>query len=90
VIVGEGGRRAELLALLTRADRLVGVRGDGAAHVFWFAPYKPVILLARLAAALAEKITLSALLGLVWGSISAEGWIWNLRQRRAAWGRGRH
>ena len=89
VVVGEGGRRAELLALLTRAERLVEVRGDGAAHVFWFAPYKPVALLARLAAGLAEKITLSALLGLVWGSISAEGWIWNLRQRRAAWAQGR-
>jgi hypothetical protein len=90
VVVGEGARRAELLALLTRAERLVEVRGDGAAHVFRFAPYKPVLVLARLAAGLAEKVTLSTLLGIVWGSICAEGWIWNLRRRRAAWGRGRH
>ena len=84
VVAGEGARRAELLALLSAADRRVGVRDDGAAHVFSFAPYKPVLLAAKLAGRAIEKVTLTLLLGLVWAAISLEGWVWRVRQRRAA------
>jgi len=84
VVAGEGARRAELLALLSGADRHVEVRDDGAAHVFSFAPYKPLLLLAKLAGQVMEKATLTVLVGLVWAGISVEGWVWSLRQRRAA------
>ena len=58
VVAGEGNRRAELLALLAGPARRVEVRGDGAAHVFWLAPYKPVVLAAVFAAGLLEKLAL--------------------------------
>jgi len=83
-VAGEGNRRAEALALLTHARRRVGIRDDGAAHEFWFAPYKPLLLLARAVLWAVEKLTLTALVGIVWGSITVEGWIWNLRTRLAA------
>ena len=81
VIAGEGSRRAEFLALLSGAERRVEVRDDGAAHVFWFAPYKPLALAVQLAVGLVERLVLSAVVALVWGSIAAEGWLWNLRRR---------
>ena len=31
-----------------------------------------------------EKAVLSLLVGLVWGSLAAEGWLWNLRPRRSS------
>jgi hypothetical protein len=79
IVAGEGNRRAELLALLSGADRRVEVRDDGAAHVFRVAAYKPLFLVAGLAAGALEKIVLSALVAVVWGSIAAEGWLWRLR-----------
>jgi hypothetical protein len=83
VVAGEGNRRAELVALLSGADRRVEVRDDGAAHVFRFAWYKPVLALGGLVAGLLEKVMLSALVGLVWASIAAEGRLWRLRLRLA-------
>jgi len=83
MIAGEGSRRAELLALLSGAERRVEVRDDGAGHVFWFAPHKPLALVVQLAVGIVERATLTLLLGLVWGSITAEGWLWNLRRRLA-------
>jgi len=83
-VAGEGNRRAEALALLAHARRRVEVRDDGAAHEFWFAPYKPLVLLARAALWGVEKLTLTILVGIVWGSITVEGWVWNLRTRLAA------
>jgi hypothetical protein len=80
VVAGEGNRRAEALALLAGLMRRVEVRDDGAAHTFGLAPYKPFVLLAVLAADIVQKITLSALLGLVWGSLQLEGRAWRLRQ----------
>jgi GT2 family glycosyltransferase/glycosyltransferase involved in cell wall biosynthesis len=84
VVAGEGNRRAELLALLAGPVRRVEVRDDGAAHVFSFAAYKPLVVLAIAIASLLEKITLTALVGLVWGSIQMEGRLWRFRQRRGA------
>jgi len=83
-VAGEGNRRAEALALLARARRRVEIRDDGAAHDFWFAPYKPLLLLARAVAWAVEKLALTVLVGIVWGSITAEGWVWGLRTRLAA------
>ncbi len=84
IVAGEGARRADILALLSGADRRVGVRADGASHVFWFAPYKPFLLLGKALLQLAEKVTLSAAVGLVWASISLEGRVWHLRRRWSA------
>ena len=84
VVAGEGSRRAELVALLAGAERRVEVRDDGAAHVFWVAIYKPLFALPMLAASLLEKLTMSALVGVVWGSLAVEGRLWGLRRRRAA------
>jgi len=81
LVAGEGNRRAETLALLARTRRRVEVRDDGAAHEFWFAPYKPLLLLARAVLWVGEKLTLTVVLGLVWGSITMEGWAWRVRQR---------
>lgn len=83
VVAGEGNRRAELLALLAGPARRIEVRDDGAAHLFWFAWYKPIMLLPGLAAGLIEKAVLTALVALVWGSISLEGAVWDLRRRLA-------
>jgi hypothetical protein len=83
-VAGEGNRRAEALALLAQARRRVEVRDDGAAHEFWFAPYKPLLLLARAVAWAVEKLSLTVLVGIVWGSITAEGWVWSVRARLAA------
>ncbi len=80
VVAGERNRRAELLALLSGADRRVEIRHDGAAHVFSLAPYKPLLLVVALITGLVEKLTLSALVGLVWSAITAEGWLWHLRR----------
>ncbi len=80
-VAGEGNRRAELLSLLARAARRIEVRDDGAAHSFWFAPYKPLIIFAQALLSLVEKATLTALVGIVWGSITAEDWFWKPRQR---------
>ncbi len=80
VVAGERNRRAELLALFSGADRRVEIRHDGAAHVFWLAPYKPLLLVLGLMVGLLEKLTLSVLLGLVWSAITAEGWLWHLRR----------
>ena len=84
VVAGEGSRRAELVALLAGAERRVEVRDDGAAHVFWPAVYKPLFALPMLAASLLEKLTMSALVGVVWVSLAVEGRLWGLRRRRAA------
>jgi hypothetical protein len=84
VVSGEGNRRAELLALLAGPARRVEVRDDGAAHVFWFAPYKPLALLATFLASVMEKVTLTALVGLVWGGIVLEGCVWRSRRRLEA------
>jgi GT2 family glycosyltransferase/glycosyltransferase involved in cell wall biosynthesis len=81
IVAGEGNRRAELLALLARAGRRIEVRDDGAAHVLRFAPYKPLMLLAQALLSALEKLTLTALVGIVWGSITAEGWVWGVRQK---------
>ena len=81
LVAGEGNRRAELLALLSGADRRVELRDDGAAHVFWFALHKPVLLVFQGIVSLLEKLTLTGLVALVWGSITAEGWVWALRRR---------
>lgn len=82
VVAGEGNRRAELVALLSGAGRRVGLREDGAAHVFWIAPYKPLLLLFQLLLGLIEKLTLTALLGLVWSCLALEGWVWKLNKRQ--------
>lgn len=84
VVAGEGSARAELLALLAGHARRVEVRGDGAAHVLWLAPYKPLLLLVQLAIGVMEKTALTALVGLIWGSLRGEGLVWRLRQRVAA------
>jgi glycosyltransferase involved in cell wall biosynthesis len=84
IVAGEGNRRAELLALLSGADRRVEVRDDGAAHTFRLSPLKPVALGAKLLVSLVEKVTLTVLVALVWGSITVEGWIWRARRRRGA------
>ena len=84
VVAGEGSARAELLALLAGHARRVEVREDGAAHVLWLAPYKPLLLLVQLAVGVVEKTALTALVGLIWGSLRGEGLVWRLRQRMAA------
>jgi GT2 family glycosyltransferase/glycosyltransferase involved in cell wall biosynthesis len=84
VVAGEGNHRAELLALLSGAARRIAVREDGAAHVLWFAPYKPLLLLAIGIASLLEKTAITVLVGLVWVSIWGEGKVWNLRLRIGA------
>jgi len=81
IVAGEGNRRAEFLALLSGADRRVEVRHDGAAHIFSFALYKPVLLGFQFIFRALEKLTLTALVALVWGSITVEGWAWALRHR---------
>lgn len=81
IIAGEGNRRAELLALLSGADRRVEIRDDGAAHILRVAPYKPLLLIFEGIAGALEKLTLTALVALVWGGITAEGWVWGLRRR---------
>ncbi len=81
IVAGQGNRRAELLALLCGADRRVGLRHDGAAHVFWIAPYKPLFAVVGIVLGAVEKLLLTALVGLVWGSVAAEGALWNLRRR---------
>lgn len=81
VVAGEGNHRAEALALLAGLMRRVEVRDDGAAHTFGLAPHKPLLLLALLTADALQKLTLSALLGLVWGGLHLEGQIWDFRQR---------
>ena len=80
VVAGEGNRRAELVAVLAGLMRRVEVRDDGAAHTFWVAPYKPVLLLLMLLAGEVEKVTLTALLGLVWAALWAEGRLWRLQE----------
>jgi hypothetical protein len=81
IVAGEGNRRAEVIALFARAARRVEVRDDGAAHVFRFASYKPLMLLAQAALAGVEKLALTALVGIVWGSVTVEGWAWGIRQK---------
>jgi hypothetical protein len=88
IVAGEGNRRAELLALLSGAGRKVELREDGAAHVFWAAPYKPLVLAVQLAVGVVEKLTLSFVLGIVWGSLALEGCVSKLLRRRAAAGAG--
>ena len=85
-VAGEGNRRAELVALLSGAGRRVELREDGAAHLFWVAPYKPLLLVFQLIATILEKLTLSAILGLVWGCLALEGWVWKLSRRQVAAG----
>jgi hypothetical protein len=80
-VAGEGNRRAEALALLARAGRRVEIRDDGAAHEFWLAPYKPLLLAGRALLWAVEKLTLTALVGIVWGSVAAEGWVWKAREK---------
>jgi len=80
-IAGEGNRRAELIALLSGADRRVEIRDDGAAHVLRIAPYKPLLLVFQGIASALEKLTLTALVALVWGAITVEGCVWGLRRR---------
>ncbi|UCC68030.1 MAG: glycosyltransferase [Armatimonadota bacterium] len=81
VVAGEGGRRAELAALMSGAERLVVVRDDGAAHVFWFAIYKPLLVLPSAAVGLVEKVVMSLAVGVVWGSLAVEGWLWKVCPR---------
>ncbi len=81
VVAGEGNRRAEALALLCGADRRVEVRHDGAAHVFWIAPYKPLAAVLGIVVGAVEKLILTTLVGLIWGSLAAEGRLWSLRRR---------
>ena len=80
VVAGEGNRRAELVAILAGFMRRVEVRDDGAAHTFGVAPYKPLLLLLMLLLGAVEKLTLTALLALVWAALWAEGKIWRLRE----------
>jgi hypothetical protein len=82
VVAGEGNRRAELLALLSGARRKLEVRGDGAAHALWFAPYKPLLLLVTGTLLLLEKVGLTLLLGLVWLGLAGEGLLWRVRPAR--------
>jgi len=89
VVAGEGSRRAEAIALLCGADRRVEVREDGAAHTFWFAIYKPVMVVVAGVAEGLEKTTLSALVGLVYASLALEGWVWRMGERRRAAAGGR-
>jgi GT2 family glycosyltransferase/glycosyltransferase involved in cell wall biosynthesis len=84
VVAGEGNRRAELLALVSGADRRVEVREDGAAHTFRFFLLKPVGLGVKLLVSMVEMATLSALVALAWGSVAAEGCVWAVRRRWAA------
>ncbi len=84
VVAGEGSRRAEVTALLAGAERRVEVREDGAAHVFWFAVYKPLLVLPMLVVGLLERAVLSLAVGVVWSSLTAEGWLWKLRPRRSS------
>ncbi|MFB3882102.1 MAG: glycosyltransferase [Armatimonadota bacterium] len=84
VVAGEGNRRAEALALFARARRRIEVREDGAAHAFRLAPEKPLVLIAQAALWGLERLGLTALVGLVWGSLTAEGWVWAARTRLAA------
>jgi len=80
-VAGEGNRRAELLAALSGARRKVGVRGDGAAHTFSLSPYRPLLLLPAALWLLVRALGLSALVVLVWGSITLEGALWRWRHR---------
>ncbi len=83
VVAGEGSQRAELAALLSGAERRVAVRGDGAAHVFWFAAYKPLWLVPIVAVRLVEKVVMSAAVAVVWGGLAAEDRLWGMRRSRA-------
>ncbi len=78
IVAGEGNRRAELLASLL-TGRKVEVRPDGAAHTFSLAPYKPLLSLIMGVVLLLRNLGLSALLGVVWGSLKIEGALWRWR-----------
>ncbi len=80
VVAGEGNRRAELVAVLAGIMRRVEVRDDGAAHTFGVAPHKPLILLLMLLLSAVEKVTLTALIALVWSALWVEGRFWRLRE----------
>lgn len=84
IVAGENNRRAELVALLSGARRKLEVREDGAAHAFGLSPVKPLLLLAMGGWLALQKLGLTALLGLVWGSLTVEGWSWRFRHRRAS------
>ncbi|GEM_PF-231142 len=84
VVAGEGSQRAELIALLATGMRRVEVREDGAAHVFWLAPYKPLLVLFSALLGAVERLTLSALVAAVYGSLRAEGLVWSLRRCAAS------
>lgn len=86
LVAGEGNHRAELIALLLSPRRRTVIRQDGACHTLRFAVYKPLLLALRLLAGALEKLTVSGLLLLVRGAITAEGWVWQLRRRLGAAG----
>jgi len=86
LVAGEGNHRAELIALLLSARRRTVMRQDGACHTLRFAVYKPLLLVLRLLAGALERLTVSGLLLLVRGAITAEGWVWQLRRRLGAAG----
>ena len=79
-VAGEGNRRAELVAVLTSRGRRVEVRDDGAAHVFTVALYKPAVTLVGALLWGLESVALTALAGIVWGSIEVEGLVWRVQQ----------
>jgi len=78
VVAGDGSRRAELLALLAGPARRVVARDDGAARVFRFAPYQPVILVMSSVWAVVERASVTACLVLAWASLQFEGLLWLL------------
>ena len=86
LVAGEGNHRAELIALLLSPRRRTVIGQDGACHTLRFAVYKPLLLALRLLAGALERLTVSGLLLLVRGAITAEGWVWAVRQRLGAAG----
>ncbi len=79
-VAGEGNRRAELMAVLAGGGRRVEVRDDGAAHVFAVALYKPIVMLLGALLWALESVALTALVGIVWGSIAVEGLVWRVQR----------
>ncbi len=80
-VAGAGNRRAEVIAALARAGRVVEVGEGGTAHTFALAWYQPLrALLVGLAFA-GRAVGLSLVLGVVWGSLKLEGLVWRLRHR---------
>ena len=79
-VAGERNRRAELIAVLASSGRRVEVRDDGATHVFSVALYKPIAILGGALLWALESVGLTALVGVVWGSIAVEGLVWRVQQ----------